>query len=121
MNDQLDALVNRYRRSPEFMFADLTHVNARGMSGDTLLHAAVVRGKLEDVNLLIASGADVNAVGDLGNTPLHYAASRELTDIAHKLVSADANLKTVNEFGETPADVAAVMGHSALSAFLKSK
>jgi uncharacterized protein len=82
MSDQLANLIDRYRHSPEFMFSNLSNINVRGMSGDTLLHAAVVRRKREDVDLLIASGADVNAIGDLGDTLLHHAASRGLKDIA---------------------------------------
>jgi ankyrin repeat protein len=55
---------------------NLTDVNAKGMTGDTLLHSAVIQGAANDVALLIESGADVDALGDLGYTPLHHAASR---------------------------------------------
>jgi ankyrin repeat protein len=76
MIEELATLIKRYRRTPEFMFADLTDVNSTGMTGDTLLHSAVISASTEDVDLLIRSGARVNTQGDLGNTPLHHAASR---------------------------------------------
>ena len=84
MTEELDALIECYRHTPEFMFADLTDVNSTGMTCDTLLHSAVIIASIKDVDLLIRSGANVNAQGDLGDTPLHHAASRGLLDIADK-------------------------------------
>ena len=103
------ALVDKYQRSPEFFFVELTDPNQTGMTGDTLLHAAVTRGNLGDVELLLASGAKVDAVGDLGNTPLHGAASRGLVDIVKKLIECGADINIKNEFGETPVDLAEMM------------
>lgn len=103
---ELAELIERYRRSPEFLGVDLSDVNAKGMTGDTLLHAAVTRGELNHVRILIAAGASVNAVGDLGSTPLHYAASRGLVEIARKLMQCGADLNVRNEFGETALDLA---------------
>jgi ankyrin repeat protein len=106
---ELSDLVERYRRSPEFLSIDLSDVNARGMTGDTLLHAAVTRGELNHVRILIACGASVNAIGDLGNTPLHYAASRGLVEIARKLIQCGADINIRDEFGQTPLDLAKLM------------
>ena len=121
MTEELAALINRYRRTPEFMFSDLTDVNSTGMTGDKFLHSAVIRASTEDVDLLIRSGAKVNAEGDLGNTPLHHAASRGLLDIANKLIASGANRHLKNEFGQTPADVATLMRHNELAARLQVK
>jgi ankyrin repeat protein len=109
MNPKLHALFDKYQRSPEFFFTKLTDPNQTGMTGDTLLHAAVTRGEIGDVELLLASGAAVNAAGDLGNTSLHEAASRGLLDITRKLLDSGADMSIRNEFGETPLDLAELM------------
>lgn len=111
----LASLFERYRGSPEFRLVTLSDVNQRGMTGDSLLHAAVIRGASEDVEILIAAGADVNAVGDLGDTPLHHAASRGLKLIAKRLLEQSADPSIKNEFGQTPADIASVMKHDELA------
>lgn len=121
MTEELVALMKRYRRSPEFVFADLADVNSTGMTGDTLLHAAVIRSSAEDVDLLTRSGAKVNAQGDLGNTPLHHAASRGLLDIANKLIASGAKMHLKNEVGQTPADLATLMKHNELAKRLQVK
>ena len=121
MTEELAALIERYRLTPEFMCADLTDVNSTGMTGDTLLHSAVIRAAREDVDLLIRSGANVNAPGDLGNTALHHAASRGLLDIANKLIAAGANRHLKNEFGQTPADLATLMRRDELAQRLQVK
>jgi ankyrin repeat protein len=79
------------------------------MTGDTLLHAAVTRGNLDDVKILIASGARVNCSGDLGSTPLHYAASRGHREIAIELLRAGADPNVKNEFDQMPLDIAILM------------
>jgi ankyrin repeat protein len=121
MTEELAALIECYRHTPEFMFADLTDVNSTGMTGDTLLHSAVISASIKDVDLLIRSGANVNAQGDLGDTPLHHAASRGLLDIADKLIASGANRHLKNEFGQTPTDVATLMRHNELAELLRSK
>jgi len=103
------------------MFADLTDVNSTGMTGDTLLHAAVIRADIQDVSLLVKAGADVNAQGDLGNTPLHHAASRGLLEIAKTLVASGAKAGLKNEFGHAPADIANIMKKSKLAEVLTGK
>lgn len=106
MKSKLAELIKQYLNTPEFIFADLTDPNQKGLTGDTLLHSAVVSGALEDVKTLISFGASVNAVGDLGSTPLHYAASRGLADIARQLLQAGADVSIRNEFGQTALDLA---------------
>lgn len=115
---KLASLIQKYRGSPEFRLVNLNDVNQRGMTGDTLLHAAVIRGASEDIEILIAAGADVNAAGDLGNTPLHHAASRGLELIAERLLQRGADPSAKNEFGQTPAEVARVMKHERLAKVL---
>ena len=49
------SLFERYRGTPEFRLVNLSDVNQRGMTGDSLLHAAVIRRASEDVDILIAA------------------------------------------------------------------
>lgn len=119
MDPKLRALFDKYQRSPEFFFTKLTDPNQTGMTGDTLLHAAVTRGEIADVELLLASGAAVNTAGDLGNTALHEAASRGLLDITKKLLDSGANVSVKNEFGETPLDLAELMEQHKIVKILK--
>jgi ankyrin repeat protein len=109
MKEELARIIEKYRDSPEFTSTVWNDVNARALSGDTMLHAAVVRTDRTDVAQLISLGADVNAVGDLGNTPLHEAASRGLVEIILRLVAAGAKTTSKNEFGQTPGDLARLM------------
>ena len=110
-NRDLDALIKKYQRSPEFIGVDLRDPNQPGMTGDTLLHAAVVRGELVDIDVLIASGALVNVKGDLGNTPLHYAASRGSAEVVQRLLQHGADARSVDEFGQTPLQIAKLKSH----------
>jgi ankyrin repeat protein len=106
LRSELAEIISKYRRSPEFMFIDLADVNQKGMTGDTLLHSAVVNGVLADVQILISCGASVNAAGDLCSTPLHYAASRGMAEIARELLKSGADVDIRNEFGQTALDLA---------------
>ncbi len=121
MTKELVALIERYCHTPEFMMSDLTDVNSKGMTGDTLLHSAVITAAIQDVELLIRSGADVNAQGDLGYTALHHAASRGLLDIARKLIASGADTGLKNEFGQTSADLAILMKRGKLADLLTGK
>jgi hypothetical protein len=58
---------------PEFCELVLEHVNQPGNFGNLPIHVAAVRGLPEELDALIAGGADVNAAGELGNRPLHEA------------------------------------------------
>jgi ankyrin repeat protein len=118
---ELAELFRKYRRSPEFMFVELNDVNQKGMTGDTLLHSAVVNGSVEDVKLLISCGASVDARGDLGSTPLHYAASRGMTEIVRILLESGANVSITNEFGQTALNLAELKKQYEIIKLLKSK
>jgi ankyrin repeat protein len=116
---EFEELLERYRRSPEFLCIEIAGPNQTGITGDTMLHAAVVRGASDDVDILMAVGAHANAVGDLGNTPLHHAASRGLIEIARKLLRYGADPRVRNEFGQTPLDLAILMKRQNVLELLK--
>ncbi len=73
---------------------------------DALIHSIVRFGTVEELELLVASGANINAIGDLGYTPLHYAVFMRRLDMAEKLAALGADPTIRNEFGDTPRDIA---------------
>ena len=75
------------------------------------LHEAAMAGDVEQVQLLISSGADVNATDNTGYTPLFYAAQNSQQKVAELLIGAGANVNTKDQYGNTPLHYAAVSGH----------
>jgi ankyrin repeat protein len=121
MTEKLISTINKYRTCPEFMTIDVVDVNQRGNFGDSLLHVAAGRQAIDDIEVLIASGARVNAQGDLGNTPLHQAASRGLVESVRKLLQLGADRGIKNEDGQTALDLAELMGRDDVVKMLKKK
>lgn len=115
-----DELVGGYRKSPEFYSVNFLDANQTGLTGDTLLHAAVIRGNVCDIDILLSAGAKVDIAGDLGNTPLHHAASRGMVEITRKLLQHGADPTLRNEFGQTPLDLAALRKRQRIVDIFKS-
>ena len=74
---------------------DRTKVYEKDKWGYTLLHDAVVAGRLEIVKYLSQHGADVNTSNLEGSTPLHDAAYKGRLELVRFLLEkgADANAK----------------------------
>ena len=133
----LHKLLQRYGSMPDFKGIDLHDVNQAGLHGDAPLHLAAASGNVDDVMLLLASGARINAVGSNGNTALHHAALHghaealqillEYGECSYTLVSVydrmnygdpdqgialdtGANVYWQNEAGDTPLHCAAACG-----------
>jgi ankyrin repeat protein len=75
----LKEVLAKYQELPEFADTPLTDVNQRSIGEDAPLHVASRWGALEDVEVLVAAGANVNQAGDIGNTPLHEAAGWDIS------------------------------------------
>ena len=79
-----------------------TDINAKiDDKGNTKLHAMVHKCKLEEVNKLIAAGANVNAKNNDGETPLFEAVRCFSTDITKKLIDSGADVNAKNNKGIT--------------------
>ncbi|KAL1622531.1 hypothetical protein SLS54_005098 [Diplodia seriata] len=65
------------------------------------LHWAAERGKLAQVELLLAWGSDPDRPDDFGETPLHYAAERGHVEVAKRLIPVSAPGRLDNQ-GFTP-------------------
>ena len=87
------------------------HVNSRGGSCGTALHAAVKRNHLKIVQTLLKHGADVNALGQFGWTPLHFASRDGHLEIGRLLLEHDADVNAQTDDHWTPLLLAAWNGH----------
>lgn len=121
MNKDIERLFSKYQSHPDFLGLPITDVNQAGAVDDRLLHIAARKGEVQDIEALVAAGADINLPGDLGNTPLHNAALTGSKAAVLKLLELGAKTNIKNEFGETPADVAGNGGYSDLGAVISSK
>jgi ankyrin repeat protein len=89
---------------------------------DEALHAAVSRGRLASLNLLLASGADPNArVGLHGGTSLAAAVRREDLEAVRLLLAAGADPRIVDAGNASPLDAALALVRSAGDALTREQ
>lgn len=81
-------------------------VNSTSGAGNTALHVAVMRNRLDCVMALLTYGANADARGEHGNTPLHLAVSKDNVEMIKALIVFGAEVDTPNDLGETPAFIA---------------
>ena len=86
------------------------NINQKNERGNTALHYAAERGKIEVVKLLLDNRADPNPVDTRGNTPLHYAANNGYPETCKLLLENGANVNQANRYGWTPLHYAAERG-----------
>ena len=77
-------------------------VNARGGVRTTPLHAAVVKGNVDVMLLLLEHGADVAALDSHKITPLHYAIVRGHLDMISPLLGHHTDINTQDPRRRTP-------------------
>ncbi len=70
--------------------------------GRTPLHYAALNAQSEEVEILLAAGADPNAQDDDGWTPLHCAAQAVSPECTTALLQAGANPSVEDMHGNTP-------------------
>lgn len=104
-----------------FLIAHNANVNARSITGDTVLHRVASDVWDDKVALLIASGANVNAVGYEGNTPLHLAAKDGAVKVISRLLNAGATINAKNNAGQTPLAIANLTMQKEAAELLRSR
>ncbi|XP_039189482.1 85/88 kDa calcium-independent phospholipase A2 isoform X1 [Crotalus tigris] len=82
-------------------------VNALSSSGESALHIAVRRGRLDCTMVLLTHGAMPNTKEKNGNTPLHLAMQQDHIEMIKALIVFGADVDIPNDLGETPGLVAA--------------
>jgi ankyrin repeat protein len=113
LNPSLQALVDKYSYLWRFSGVETVEVNQTyDADGDALLHHVALTSGVDEVDLLVACGAEVNARGDMGFTPLHYAAMRGRLKVVEKLLALGADAGLRNEWGDTASTTAKNCGHS---------
>jgi len=102
----LAQIFEEYSELPDFLGMELRSVNQEGRFGDSMLHVAIFRSNLEEVECLLAAGADPNWRGAYRYTPLHNAVSLDLPEIVERLLKAGARVDVADDDGRKPIDYA---------------
>lgn len=87
-------------------------LNAPYENGETALHAAVISGNRETIEVLLKHNVDVNSDDGDGMTALFYAVELGHDDIAEQLLEHNARVNKKNNAGYTPLHFAVLTGHS---------
>ncbi len=106
-------VLQRYidERYPDFIDVVLTDVNQHGKFGNTPLNLACKRGSLEEVEALLAAGANIEAEGEMGDRPLHDAAMEGHVAVVERLLVAGASPNVEDDHGFTPRSLAVSLGY----------
>lgn len=79
--------------------------------GETSLHIAAMKGKIDEMRSLIEEGADLNAKDNAGWTPLHEACNHGHIDAVQELLRAGVLVNTPGYEDETALMDAVLNGH----------
>jgi ankyrin repeat protein len=85
-------------------------INARGGCHDTPLQAAVIKGYVDIIRLLLEHGADMATLNDEDFGPLHEASRRGRLDVIGLLLDHRADVDSRNFLGRTPLFIASQEG-----------
>ena len=94
-------------------------IDMRLQYGNTLLHKAAFKGRLDMVEFLCDNQADMEAKDDSGYTPLHRSAEFGHLPVVRFLCEQRANKEAKGLFGWTPLVFAAIKGHLQVVQFLR--
>ena len=90
-------------------------------SGASPLHYAVMKGRMQIVDLLLSRGADVNSRTRNGTTPLHTAALYARKEVAERLLEKQADINAVSNSGATPLALAAAARNHPIAEMLRGR
>jgi hypothetical protein len=90
-------------------------------AGASVLHYAVMRGRMPMIDLLITRGADVNSRTKMGTTPLHTAVLYARLEVAELLLDAGSDVNAQSASGATPLAIAEAARNQPLVAMLRAR
>ncbi len=90
-------------------------------AGASVLHYAVMRGRMPMIDLLLSRGADVNSRTRMGTTPLHTAALYARVEVAELLIDSGADVNAQSASGVTALAMAEAARNQPLAAMLRSR
>lgn len=95
-------------------------VSVQSKEGDTPLHMAALRNRVQLVPVLLAAGSDVEARDLNGRTAFHHAVQGRNLEIVVALLHAGSNLRAVDKYGRNVFHVAA-LSRSFVTRMVKSE
>ncbi|WP_265033965.1 ankyrin repeat domain-containing protein [Wolbachia endosymbiont (group A) of Sicus ferrugineus] len=75
----------------EYFIQKGADVNAKDKDGNTPLHLAAMKGKIDVVKILLEYNADVNTKNNEGRTALYYAANNNHQELVELLLAHGAS------------------------------
>jgi hypothetical protein len=90
-------------------------------SGASPLHYAVMKGRMQIIDLLLSRNADVNSRTRNGTTPLHTAALYARPEVAERLIEQRADINAVSAGGSTPLALATAARNKPIAEMLRAR
>jgi uncharacterized protein len=115
--EALRAVINKYSDGAIYPF-NQNGVNSTNVCGDSLLHVAVRNLDVNDVLVLLESGADVNAIGDVGQLPINSAVIQGNLELTRLLFAYGSITDHRSNFGRTLIEIAKSQGWLEIESFL---
>jgi ankyrin repeat protein len=88
-------------------------------AGGSVLHFAVMKGKLPIIDLLVSRGADINSRTKTGTTPLHTAVLYGQLQAVEYLAAKGADVNAQSASGTTPLRLAIAAKKEPIAARLR--
>lgn len=109
--DVFQAVQNEDLGNLRFFLNDGADADMRNETGHTLLHKAILEGKIDSARLLLDAGADPNLHGgQAGYSALHFAAYKKNPEMTRLLLEYTDQLERTDGQSMTPLQLAAFMG-----------
>ncbi len=102
---------DKSNRLKQFLNENRIPLNRQHTIYGTILHSAVLSGKVDIVKTLLLHGADANNKNTNGQTALHLAAFGRNAEVVKTLLLHGANVLLLNSNNKTPINIAATMNN----------